>query len=111
MTAWRRVLLLGVGSPGAGAFLPPTACVGVLARDVGVLERAVGVVVLELRPFATCRFAPVEGESLVDSGLMTSLAVLRCRIDKGSFEAEVWVVVDEVGSRVAPFRVMGCGSF
>lgn len=107
MYAWRRVLLLEVGSPGGGPFRPAADCVGVLALEVGVLERAVGVVALDILPFAPGRFA-FEGEfDRVESGLVESPGVFSFRIDSGSFEAACWLLEDEAGSRVAPFRVMG----
>lgn len=87
MYAWRRVLLLGVGSPGGGPFRPVADCVGVLALEVGVLEREVGVVALDVLPFAPGRFTFAGEFERVESGLVESPGVLSFRIDSGNFDA------------------------
>ena len=60
---------------------------GVLALDVGVLARVVGVVTLEVLPSPGCRLKAVGELDRVDEGLVESSGPLILRI-RGSLEDE-----------------------
>lgn len=101
-------MLFGVGKASGAPFRPRPVCVGVLALEVGIWARDVGVVALDVLPFAWYRFN-VDGEfERVDSGLDESAWPPSFLTNRGSFEdVEAWLWVEEAGFRVAPFRVMG----
>lgn len=106
------MLLLWVMSPWGACFRLEVVWVGVLARKVGVFDRAVGVRVFEPLPFACDRWSP-EGELDRDEGgLDEFVGLVNFLTERGSLELEDeaemgWVGVDVAGFRVAGVRVIG----
>jgi hypothetical protein len=94
-------LLLGVSRPGGAALRP----VGVLPLVMGVLERVVGVVALEARPFVCGRLF-VDGEFERDDELDVSFGVLNFFTERGSFEADDGWCCEEETSRDTGLRFM-----
>ena len=89
--------------PGGAALRP----VGVFPLVMGVLERVVGVVALEARPFV-CGSLVVEGEfERVDDELDVSFELLSFFTERGSFEADDgWFCEEGAGSRETGLRLI-----
>lgn len=85
--AWSRLLLVGVTRDRGAAFRVTPPWVGVLALEVGVFARLVGVPALDIRPFVG-GLLKAEGElDRVDEGVV-SLGLPSFLTERGSLEAD-----------------------
>lgn len=86
--AWSRLLLVGVTRDRGAAFRVTPPGVGVLALEVGVFARLVGVPALDIRPLTVGGLLKVEGElERVDEGVV-SLGLLSFLTERGSLDVD-----------------------